>query len=166
MRVLYAWPNSTFYNGGIKATLISTLDLGMMVRPNLDYLRVKQNEDIFCISATRYEVEKILLPAIHSEDHRLKVMCVMGNKDLPGLPFLVDRQAKCIQLIEKLPWRELQGKIITRMPFVELKETQIATLAALTVINIQVMKVQPPYFRASTPSLRPTPAWLANAGGP
>jgi hypothetical protein len=150
MRVLYAWQNSNFKFAGVKSPLICHLDLAKSIRSNIDYLHVTDHVDVFCISATRHEIEHIILPRIKSDDHKLKVQCVLQDKDIPGLPFLIDRYVNCIQLIDTLPWRMYNGVCQVRTPFVELKDVKVTTLEGLSAINIDLLKVKSSIRSASS----------------
>lgn len=156
MNVLYVWPNSNFKMSGVNSPTISHIKLASSIRPNIDYLHVAEYADIFCVSATRQEVEHLLLPAIRSDDHKLKITAVLQDKEIPGLPFLIDRYAKCIQLIDSMPWRTYNGVCQTRLPFVRLKETKVATLAGLVGVNIQALRATQPLARAASSLLKPS----------
>lgn len=153
MKVLYAWQNANFKFSGVKSPMICHIDLAKSIRPNIDYLHVADHVDVFCVSATRNEVEHVILPRVKSPEHRSKIESVLQDKGIPGLPFLIDRHAKCIQLIDSLPWRMYNGVYQVRPPFVELKDTRVTTLEGLSVINIDLMKVNS--FRGASSLLKP-----------
>lgn len=143
MKVLYAWENSKVKFMGTRNPVISHLNLAPVNLNSIDYNYAIDGEDAFCISATAEEVKKYILPFIQSKAHSDRVKETLDG-GAPGLPFLVTRSAKYIQLLNNLPWHELSGECHTRLPFVKLKETYISSLKSLTSVSINILKEQEP----------------------
>jgi hypothetical protein len=112
---------------------------------NIDHYTAALNCDMFCLSATVDEIKECILPKIANEIH--KTLIHKALPDVPGLPFLVSRDAKYIQRIQFFPWQEILKDCVVKYPFVELPKTKIDRLEQLEYVSIPYRKTRSGHYR-------------------